>query len=239
VVPHTPCTGLPHLHTTLQRVVSGGGEGLMLRQPQSMYVGTRSNTLLKVKQFEDTEARVLAHVPGTCVLLCSVPAFLIAHRPCVCLSCVRRHACTLMIGCNCTAPCAIAIAGKGKYTGRVGALRVALRSGLEFQVGSGLRDADREPSAAPPIGALVTVRYQGLTRAGVPRFPTFVAVRHDVKWEKDDSAASNSASAASSASTATPAAATAAPPQQQQQERAHPDLNSMQQAQQPNSSSNS
>lgn len=40
------------------------GEGLMLRQPKSKYVGSRSNTLLKVKSFFDDEALVVDYVPG-------------------------------------------------------------------------------------------------------------------------------------------------------------------------------
>ena len=36
-----------------------GGEGLMLRQPSSMYVFARSSTLQKVKSFSDGEAKVI------------------------------------------------------------------------------------------------------------------------------------------------------------------------------------
>ncbi len=37
----------------------------MLRQPGSLYEPRRSQTLLKVKQFQDAEARVIGHQPGT------------------------------------------------------------------------------------------------------------------------------------------------------------------------------
>jgi hypothetical protein len=36
----------------------------MLRQPESRYEIGRSSTLLKVKQFQDAEARVVEHLPG-------------------------------------------------------------------------------------------------------------------------------------------------------------------------------
>lgn len=77
----------------------------------------------------------------------------------------------------------------------------------EFKVGSGFDDARR---AKPPpvgqhfcsrlpepdphtdrscyvlqIGAIVTYRFQDLTKAGVPRFPTFVGERFDVTGPKD------------------------------------------------------
>ncbi len=41
-----------------------GGEGLMLRQPGSMYVAGRSSTLLKIKSFRDAEAMVIGHQAG-------------------------------------------------------------------------------------------------------------------------------------------------------------------------------
>jgi DNA ligase-1 len=65
--------------------------------------------------------------------------------------------------------------GKGRHVGRLGALRCRLPSGVEFACGSGFSDAQRE--APPDVGAQVTVRYQELTRDGVPRFPVFVCVR--------------------------------------------------------------
>ncbi|MBO6933684.1 MAG: DNA ligase [Deltaproteobacteria bacterium] len=72
-------------------------------------------------------------------------------------------------------------AGRGKHKGRLGALRVVLKEGTEFKVGTGFSDAER--ADPPPIGAIVTFRYQELTKAGVPRFPTYVGVRHDHDWE--------------------------------------------------------
>src|SRR5262249_49367818 len=62
--PHTLCKGMSHLKEELARVESLGGEGLMLRQPQSNYVAGRSSTLLKVKSFKDDEAIVIAHEAG-------------------------------------------------------------------------------------------------------------------------------------------------------------------------------
>lgn len=61
---HARCRGISHLQEELQRVEALGGEGLMLRQPESRYVAGRSSTLLKVKTFHDSEARVIGHQPG-------------------------------------------------------------------------------------------------------------------------------------------------------------------------------
>src|SRR5512147_2347207 len=63
--PHQPCRGEAHLREELARVEALGGEGLMLRRPGSTYERGRSSTLLKVKSFQDAEAEVVGHSPGT------------------------------------------------------------------------------------------------------------------------------------------------------------------------------
>ena len=70
-------------------------------------------------------------------------------------------------------------AGKGKHTGRVGALSVVNRAGVAFKVGSGLTDAQRAVGAIP-VGTVITYAYNDRTKANVPRFPRFVRVRTDV-----------------------------------------------------------
>lgn len=65
--------------------------------------------------------------------------------------------------------------GKGKYAGMVGALQVEIAGGIRFYIGSGLKDRDRENP--PPLGAIITFRYQGFTDNGIPRFATFLRVR--------------------------------------------------------------
>jgi DNA ligase-1 len=66
-------------------------------------------------------------------------------------------------------------AGKGRHKGRLGALLVELADGTRFAVGTGFSDAER--GNPPPIGAVITFRYQELTDGGVPRFPSYVGVR--------------------------------------------------------------
>lgn len=119
------CDGTSHLQEELARIENLGGEGLMLRLPDSEYAIGRSWTLLKVKSFFDAEAIVLGHAPG-----------------------------------------------KGKHKGRLGALNVQLSDGTEFSVGTGFSDKQREHP--PEIGSVVMFRYQEMSDAGVPRFPSFV-----------------------------------------------------------------
>jgi DNA ligase-1 len=130
VVAQERCRGAAQLLAERDRVVREGGEGVMLRKPESVYEAGRSPTLLKVKPFDDAEATVIAHEPG-----------------------------------------------KGKFAGKLGALRVRTDDGREFSIGTGLTDADRE--SPPPLGTVITYRFQGLTAKGLPRFPSYFRVRRD------------------------------------------------------------
>lgn len=128
VLDQTRCQGTKHLREELARIEAIDGEGLMLRQPESVYEVGRSSTLLKVKNFHDAEAVVLDHQGG-----------------------------------------------KGKFKGKLGALIMQMADGTQFAVGTGFTDAQR--AAPPAIGSTITFRYQELSDAGVPRFPSFVRAR--------------------------------------------------------------
>jgi DNA ligase-1 len=130
VISQTRCRGVKHLNETLEAIEAHGGEGVMLRAPNSPYESGRSDMLLKVKSHQEAEAVVVAYKPG-----------------------------------------------QGKYEGMVGSLKVRLENGRHLFIGSGLSDAQR--ADPPPIGAIITYRYRGYTRTGLPRFATFYRVRAD------------------------------------------------------------
>ena len=69
------------------------------------------------------------------------------------------------------------VAGKGKYTGMLGALRVRTPAGKVFLIGTGLTDEVRKNP--PPAGATVTYTYRGLTKTGLPRFASYLRVREN------------------------------------------------------------
>ena len=119
------------LQLQLQATLRDGGEGLMLHRGGALYRAERSDDLLKVKAYDDAEARVVGHLPG-----------------------------------------------KGRHQGRMGALVVEMPDGRRFKLGGGFTDAQRD--APPPVGTLVTYRYNGTTRNGLPRFARFVRVRSDL-----------------------------------------------------------
>lgn len=67
--------------------------------------------------------------------------------------------------------------GRGRLQGLTGALRMEMPDGRRFRLGAGLGDAERRDP--PPIGTLVTYRYQELTPRGLPRFPRYWRVREE------------------------------------------------------------
>lgn len=69
------------------------------------------------------------------------------------------------------------VAGRGKYTGMTGALRVRSADGREFHIGSGLSDALRRNP--PALGTWITYRHRGLNDSGLPRFANWLRVRTD------------------------------------------------------------
>lgn len=65
--------------------------------------------------------------------------------------------------------------GKGKYQGLLGALQVKTTDGTIFKIGSGFSDEERHNP--PAIGSLITFKYNGKTKAGIPRFARFFRIR--------------------------------------------------------------
>jgi DNA ligase len=123
------CENEIHLQKTLREIESLGGEGLMLRKPNSPYVDGRSYNLLKVKTYRDAEATVIKHLGG----------------------------------------------GSGKHAGRLGALLVELPNGIQFAIGTGFSDQERENP--PPVGSVITFKYYGFHKSGIPRFASFLRMR--------------------------------------------------------------
>ena len=69
------------------------------------------------------------------------------------------------------------VPGKGKYRGKMGALRVETADGKRFQIGTGFSDAVR--ANPPATGTSVTYTYRGLTNKGLPRFASYLRVREN------------------------------------------------------------
>lgn len=65
--------------------------------------------------------------------------------------------------------------GAGRNEGRMGSLLVEMKNGIRFKIGTGFTDLQRENP--PPVGSVVTFKYYGLYKTGIPKFPTFLRIR--------------------------------------------------------------
>jgi DNA ligase-1 len=69
--------------------------------------------------------------------------------------------------------------GKGKFMGILGSMLVETlgqdREKVQFRIGTGFSVEERENP--PSIGAIITYKYFGFTRSGLPKFPSFLRIR--------------------------------------------------------------
>ncbi len=64
VISQLPVRSEKHLQQELKRIEKLGGEGLIVRKADALYSPGRSSEILKVKNYHDAEATVIAHVLG-------------------------------------------------------------------------------------------------------------------------------------------------------------------------------
>ena len=64
-LPQTRCSSPRHLAQVRAEIAALGGEGVMLREPGSVYEPRRTGALRKVKSFQDAEARITGYTAGT------------------------------------------------------------------------------------------------------------------------------------------------------------------------------
>jgi len=60
VIPQIKIKNKAHMQVFLKEVESKGGEGIVVRDPHTSYIGKRTSKALKVKSFLDTECKVIA-----------------------------------------------------------------------------------------------------------------------------------------------------------------------------------
>jgi len=64
------CKGNYHLLEVLQEIERNGGEGLIIRDPLSPYTSGRCNSVLKVKNYQDTEVKMTKKSTSSYSLIC-------------------------------------------------------------------------------------------------------------------------------------------------------------------------
>lgn len=150
-----------HLAAYEAACLSEGYEGIMIRTPDSPYKYGRSTFreqwLVKIKRFEDSEAEIL--------------------------EVIERYT-------NNNAPEKNALGYQERSThqagltpaGDMGALRVRdLKTGAEFQIGTGFNDYQRKSVwsfRSAYIGTIIKYKFQPHGVKELPRFPVFVGWRH-------------------------------------------------------------
>ena len=140
IIAQTPIKSKDELNKALQRVVKSGGEGLVVRKNSAPYENFRTKNAMKLKIYEDSECKVIAHN-----------------------------------------------AGKGKFAHKLGSITCEqeiiikedtsdFKTGktklVRFKIGSGFSDKERENP--PPINSLITYKFNGYTKNGIPKFPVFL-----------------------------------------------------------------
>jgi DNA ligase-1 len=75
------------------------------------------------------------------------------------------------------------VEGEGRLVGMLGKVMLKLPNGKIFGCGSGFTDKERTEiwNDQPKfLGKLVEVKFQELTKDGIPRFPTYLRIRYDL-----------------------------------------------------------
>lgn len=136
-----------------------GYEGTMIRLPDGLYkFGKRSGDLMKIKDFLDDEFEIV----GITALSRKEKIELDVWEP----GALARSSGKWYRN------------GEGTEEELVGSLICITSDGQKFEVGTGLDDATREELwNNPPIGKMLTVKYQNLTDTGIPFTPVFIAIR--------------------------------------------------------------
>lgn len=67
--------------------------------------------------------------------------------------------------------------GKGKYKDVMGSLVITLENGTVFKLGTGFTDEVRRHP--PPVGSIVSFKYHGVTKNGIPKFASYLRIRTD------------------------------------------------------------
>jgi DNA ligase-1 len=137
-------------------------EGTMLRNASGLYAfGKRSSDLLKIKQFQDAEAKIIGVTQLFTYEKVIVPMGTPGAR--------KKSNGTYVKN------------GEPTPQNMIGALVCELNNGVKFEIGTGFTHEERSAYwCVPPIGHYVTFQYQELSGDGVPLFPSFLRMKEDL-----------------------------------------------------------
>lgn len=154
IIPQESVPSQEALQKKLKEVEKLGGEGLVIRKNNAPYERFRTTNAMKLKSYSDTECVVVAHNQGKGKFSHALGSLTCESLP---------------------LDFATAKSAKNADSTQPTPLTFPTHSRkIRFKIGSGFSDKDR--AAPPPIGTIITYKYYGLTKNGLPRFPVFLRV---------------------------------------------------------------
>ena len=150
VVPHSPVKSTRKLYDFYQTILARGGEGVMLRNPQSVYEQRRSKQLLKFKPVLDAEAVVRGYTEGKGANRGRLGSFHVE-----------------MLDRETRQP-------NGRLFQLSGRINGDFRQAYQFDNQGKLSRAPAKHSGFPVVGSVVTYEYMTMTHLGYPRQPIYM-----------------------------------------------------------------
>ncbi len=150
MVPHVPVASTRNLYDFYQTILARGGEGVMLRNPQSVYEQRRSKQLLKFKPILDAEAVVRGYTEGKGSNRGRLGSFYVE-----------------MMDRETRKP-------NGQFFQLSGRINGDFRKQYQFDAQGNVIREPKKHGEFPVIGSVVTYEYMTITHLGYPRQPIFL-----------------------------------------------------------------
>ena len=152
LVEQKPIHSVNELYQFYQKIVRSGGEGVVLRNPDTEYEHRRTRNLIKFKPVLDKEAKVIDYTEGKGSFKNMLGTFKVE-----------------ITGDD----------GEPKTFQLSGRMNREFRSAYQFRNGK-ISQAPRKGNSNhfPVIGDMVTYEYMSLSKNGIPRQPIFLRLRN-------------------------------------------------------------
>lgn len=178
IIPQESVPSQEALQKKLKEVEKLGGEGLVIRKNNAPYERFRTTNAMKLKSYSDTECVVVAHNQGKGKFSHALGSLTCESLPLTSSAATKSAKNTK--NADSTQPTSIDSALPNKIKDSTDSAQSTPLTfpthsrKIRFKIGSGFSDKDR--AAPPPIGTIITYKYYGLTKNGLPRFPVFLRV---------------------------------------------------------------
>ena len=141
------------LESLLQNIVANKGEGLVIRKNEFPYEYGRSNNVLKLKLFQDSECKVVGYTQGKGKFSGKMGAIICEQS---------------MMNKENQDNISNTAKSSQKQTQNISDRTRTIR----FKIGTGFTKTMRDNP--PKIGTIITYKFQGFNANGLPRFPVFL-----------------------------------------------------------------